>query len=145
VGRPEVLLARIENLACACVWARTWKSPTRNTTNAPPVLDQLLGTDARNGVTKEMARVETRRRLTLIGAMMVRLGDADGMICGTVGGYQDHLHFVDQVIGKKPGSDTYAAMNILLLEKQTVALVDPRQRQPHGRADCRIHRPPPRK
>ncbi|WP_426283087.1 phosphate acyltransferase [Burkholderia ambifaria] len=52
---------------------------------------------------KEMARVEMRRRLTLIGAMMVRLGDADGMICGTVGEYHNHLRFVDQVIGKTPG------------------------------------------
>src|SRR3546814_2171065 len=52
------------------------------------------------------------------------LGDADGMICGTVGGYHDHLRFVDQVIGKKPNAQTYAAMNILLLDERTVALVD---------------------
>src|SRR3546814_20685883 len=71
-----------------------------------------------------MARVEMRRRLTLIGAMMLHLGDADGMICGTVGGYHDHLRFVDQVIGKKPNAQTYAAMNILLLDERTVALVD---------------------
>jgi malate dehydrogenase (oxaloacetate-decarboxylating)(NADP+) len=65
-----------------------------------------------------------RRRLTLIGAMMVRLGDADGMICGTVGAYHDHLRFIDQVIGKKAESQTYAAMNILLLDGRTLALVD---------------------
>src|SRR3546814_6577799 len=46
------------------------------------------------------------------------------MICGTVGGYHDHLRFVDQVIGKKPNAQTYAAMNILLLDERTVALVD---------------------
>ena len=78
----------------------------------------------RHGVTKEMARVEMRRRLTLIGATMVRMGDADGMICGTVSGYHDHLKFVDQMIGKRPGATTYAAMNILLLPEQTLALVD---------------------
>ena len=78
----------------------------------------------RHGVTKEMARVEMRRRLTLIGATMVRMGDADGMICGTVSGYHDHLKFVDQVIGKRLGATTYAAMNILLLPEQTLALVD---------------------
>ena len=65
-----------------------------------------------------------RRRLTLIGAMMVKLGDADGMVCGTVGAYHDHLRFVDQVIGKKAGAQTYAAMNILLLDNRTIALVD---------------------
>ncbi len=78
----------------------------------------------RHGVTKEMARIEMRRRLTLIGATMVRMGDADGMICGTVSGYADHLRYVDQVIGKRPGAATYAAMNILLLPEQTLALVD---------------------
>jgi malate dehydrogenase (oxaloacetate-decarboxylating)(NADP+) len=78
----------------------------------------------RRGISKEMARVEMRRRLTLIGAMMVRLGDADGMICGTVGAYADHLRFVDEVIGKAPGTNTYAAMNILLLSERTVALAD---------------------
>jgi len=78
----------------------------------------------RQGVTKEMARVEMRRRLTLIGAMMVHLGDADGMICGTVGSYADHLRYVDQMLGLLPGHATYAAMNILLLSGRTIAIVD---------------------
>ena len=78
----------------------------------------------RRGTTKEMARVEMRRRLTLIGAMMVHLGDADGMICGTVGSFGDHLRFIDEVIGKAPGTHTYAAMNILLLAERTIALAD---------------------
>jgi malate dehydrogenase (oxaloacetate-decarboxylating)(NADP+) len=78
----------------------------------------------RHGVTKEMARVEMRRRLTLIGAMMVHFGDADGMICGTVGAFADHLRYVDQMIGLAPGQTTYGAMNILLLADHTIALVD---------------------
>lgn len=78
----------------------------------------------RRGVSREMARVEMRRRLTLIGAMMVRLGEADGMVCGTVGAYGNHLRFIDEVIGKQPGANTYAAMNILLLESRTLVLAD---------------------
>ena len=78
----------------------------------------------RRGITKEMARVEMRRRMTLIGAMMVHLGDADGMVCGSVGAYHDHLRFVDEVIGRRPGHNVYAAMNILLLNERTVVLVD---------------------
>ncbi|MDC7700186.1 NADP-dependent malic enzyme [Vogesella indigofera] len=125
VGRPEVLLARIEKFGL-----RLRLGEDVEVTN--PEYDERFHQYwtsywelmCRDGITKEMARVEMRRRLTLIGAMMVRLGDADGMICGTVGGYNDHLHYIDQVIGKKPGAATYAAMNILLLDKQTVALVD---------------------
>ena len=78
----------------------------------------------RRGVSKEMARVEMRRRLTLIGTMMVHMGDADGMICGTVGGFSDHLRYVDQMIGLAPGETTYGAMNILLLPQHTLAVVD---------------------
>ena len=65
-----------------------------------------------------------RRRFTLIGAMMLRLGEADGMICGTVGTYENHLRYVDELIGKAPGAKTYGAMNILLLGERTIAITD---------------------
>src|SRR5690606_29194665 len=125
VGRPQVLLSRIEKYGL-----RLRLGQDVEVTN--PEYDERFHQYwttywelmCRKGITKEMARVEMRRRLTLIGAMMLHLGDADGMICGTVGGYHDHLRFVDQVIGKKPGAQTYAAMNVLLLDERTVALVD---------------------
>ncbi|ARP95361.1 NADP-dependent malic enzyme [Bordetella genomosp. 13] len=125
VGRPSVLSARIEKFGL-----RLRLGQDVEVTN--PEYDERFHQYwttywelmCRRGITKEMARVEMRRRLTLIGAMMVRLGDADGMICGTVGAYHDHLRFIDEVIGKCPGANTYAAMNILLLDERTVALVD---------------------
>ena len=125
VGRPAVLKARIEKFGLRLrvgedvevidpefdsrfhqYWTTYWE------------------TMCRSGITKEMARVEMRRRLTLIGAMMIKMGDADGLICGTVSGYANHLRYIDQMIGKQPGTSTYAAMNILLLPEQTLALVD---------------------
>ncbi len=78
----------------------------------------------RRGITREMAQVEMRRRLTLIGAMMVHLGEADGMVCGTIGSYGNHLRFIDEVIGREPGANIYAAMNILLVESRTLVLAD---------------------
>jgi malate dehydrogenase (oxaloacetate-decarboxylating)(NADP+) len=125
VGRPSVLTARIEKFGL-----RLRLGVDVEVTN--PEFDERFHDYwtlyweemCRNGVTKEMARVEMRRRLTLIGTMMVRMGDADGMICGTVSGYADHLRYIDQMIGKRPGATTYAAMNILLLQEQTIALVD---------------------
>jgi malate dehydrogenase (oxaloacetate-decarboxylating)(NADP+) len=125
VGRPSVLAARIEKYGL-----RLRLGQDVEVTN-PEYDERFHGywthyweKMCRNGVTKEMARVEMRRRLTLIGATMIRMGDADGMICGTVSGYADHLRYVDDVIGKRPGTKTYAAMNILLLQDQTIALVD---------------------
>ncbi|MEN9467569.1 MAG: hypothetical protein RL081_1570 [Pseudomonadota bacterium] len=58
---------------------------------------------ARKGVTIPMAKIEMRRRLSLIGAMMLHKGYVDGLICGTWGNTALHLQYIDQVIGKRPG------------------------------------------
>ncbi len=79
---------------------------------------------ARKGVTMQYAKIELRRRHTLIGAMMIHKGDADGMICGTFGTHSLHLHYVDQAIGRRPGCAVYAAMNVLMLPGRQLALVD---------------------
>jgi len=78
----------------------------------------------RKGITIQMAKIEMRRRLTLIAAMMLHKGEADGVICGTWGTTAMHLHYVDQVIGKRAGVNTYACMNGLLLPGRQVFLVD---------------------
>ncbi|MFM0734303.1 NADP-dependent malic enzyme [Paraburkholderia sediminicola] len=79
---------------------------------------------SRKGITEQMAKLEMRRRTTLIGAMLVEKGEADGMICGTVSTTHRHLHFIDQVIGKKAGAKVYAAMNALVLPNRQIFLVD---------------------
>ena len=78
----------------------------------------------RSGVTAQYAQIEMRRRHTLIGAMMIRKGHADGMICGTFGTHSLHLHYIDQVLGRAAGANVYAAMNILILQHRTIAMVD---------------------
>ena len=69
----------------------------------------------RRGVSEQYAKIEMRRRPTLIGAMMIHQGEADGMLCGTFGTHDLHLHYVDQVIGRRAGVKNYYAMNVLLL------------------------------
>ncbi|MGI4842225.1 MAG: NADP-dependent malic enzyme [Janthinobacterium lividum] len=78
----------------------------------------------RKGVTVDLAKIEMRRRHTLIGAMMVHKGDADGLICGTYGTTWMHLHYIDQVLGKRAGSNVYAAMNFLITPDRQLAIVD---------------------
>jgi malate dehydrogenase (oxaloacetate-decarboxylating)(NADP+) len=75
-------------------------------------------------VTQDWAKLEMRRRHTLIGAMMVHKGDADGLICGTIGATHLHLNFIDQILGKRPGSNVYAALNFIITPDRQVALVD---------------------
>ncbi len=78
----------------------------------------------RKGVSEQFAKLEMRRRLTLIGAMMVYKGHADGLICGTIGTPHLHLTYIDQMIGRRPGANVYAAMNALVLPGRQVFLVD---------------------
>jgi malate dehydrogenase (oxaloacetate-decarboxylating)(NADP+) len=78
----------------------------------------------RKGVTEAYAKIEMRRRHTLIGSMMIHKGNADGMICGTFGTHSLHLHYVDQVLGRRAGCNTYGAMNGLMLTNRQVFLVD---------------------
>ena len=86
----------------------------------------------RQGVTVQMAKIEMRRRLTLIGAMLLHKGDVDGMICGTWGTTAIHLQYIDQVIGKRVGGSPstpqdvqiYACMNGLMLPNRQLFLVD---------------------
>jgi malate dehydrogenase (oxaloacetate-decarboxylating)(NADP+) len=78
----------------------------------------------RKGVTEQMAKIEMRRRLTLIGSMLLYKDQVEGMICGTWGTTPMHLQYVDQVIGRRPGVNTYACMNGLLLPGRQLFLVD---------------------
>lgn len=78
----------------------------------------------RKGVTEAYAKIEMRRRNTLIGSMLIHKDNADGMICGTFGTHSLHLHYVNQVLGLRAGCNTYAAMNGLMLPNRQVFLVD---------------------
>ena len=78
----------------------------------------------RKGITVQVAKIEMRRRLTLIGCMMLHHGHVDGLICGTWGTTANHLHYIDQVIGKRAGAPVYACMNGLLLPDRQLFLVD---------------------
>ncbi len=82
---------------------------------------QLL---ARRGVTPAIAKKALRRNTTVIGAMLLRLGHADGLICGVDGQYGEHLKVVEEVIGKRPGASILAAMNYLMLPGRSLFISD---------------------
>jgi malate dehydrogenase (oxaloacetate-decarboxylating)(NADP+) len=78
----------------------------------------------RRGVTEQFAKIEMRRRLTLIATMLLYKGEVDGMICGTWGSTAQHLAHVDQIIARRAGVNTYACMNGLILPGRQIFLVD---------------------
>ena len=78
----------------------------------------------RRGVSIELARRDVRRKTTLIGALLVEKGDADGMICGTFSHYHLHLKYVQNVIGKKEGVKDFFAMNAVLMQDRNIFIAD---------------------
>ena len=125
IGRPAVVEQRIERLGLRI-------RPGREFDLVNPELDAryrdywqtYYRLTERKGVSPEYARIEMRRRQTLIGAMLMYKGDADGMLCGTFGTHALHLDYIDQVIGRRPGVAHYAAMNALILPSRTIFICD---------------------
>ncbi|MRR50370.1 MAG: NADP-dependent malic enzyme [Rhodocyclaceae bacterium] len=79
---------------------------------------------SRRGIGVEYAKREMRRRTTLIGAMLVRHNYADAMLCGTFGKHSLHLRYIESVIGRKAGINSFYAMNMLILPKRTLFIGD---------------------
>ncbi len=78
----------------------------------------------RKGITVEYAQREARRRSTLIAALLVKFGKADGMLCGTYSSYNIHLDFVRNVIGLKEGMNNFFTLNALMLEDRNLFIAD---------------------
>ncbi len=125
IGRPAVIAKRIEKFGLRLVegtdyhvvnveqddrYRDFWQTYHRMT--------------ERKGVTETLAKIDMRRRLSLIGSMLLHKGDVDGLICGTWSTPTVHLQYIDQVIGHRNGVKTYACMNGLLLPDRQVFLVD---------------------
>jgi malate dehydrogenase (oxaloacetate-decarboxylating)(NADP+) len=125
VGRPQVIEQRLERLGLR---VRPGKEFELVNPEFDPRYRDYWSTyhqiAERRGVTPEYARIEMRRNTTLIATMMVHKGEADAMLCGTLGMFAEHMRYIDQVIGLRPGARHYAAMNALLLPARTVFICD---------------------
>ncbi|CAE6707030.1 hypothetical protein R75483_01101 [Paraburkholderia domus] len=125
IGRPAVIEQRVARYGLRLVAGHDYT--VVNTDHDERYRDfwqEYYKLMSRKGITQQMAKLEMRRRTTLIGALLVKRGEADGMICGMVSTTHRHLHFIDQVIGKKEGAKVYAAMNALVLPGRQIFLVD---------------------
>ena len=125
IGRPAIIAQRIVKFGLRLTESVDYD--VVNVENDPRYTgfwQQYYELTKRRGMTVPMAKIEMRRRLTLIGTMLLRAGEVDGLICGTWGTIHMHLNYIDQVIGRKPGTRTYAAMNGVLLPGRQLFLVD---------------------
>jgi malate dehydrogenase (oxaloacetate-decarboxylating)(NADP+) len=125
VGRPDVVKSRIERLGLRIQPGRDFELIDPN--NDPryrEVWSEYHQIMDRKGVRRDDAKAAILRSSTLIACMILKRGEADGMLCGTFGRYTAHLVHIENVIGKRRGVTGFAAMNLLLLPKHTVFLCD---------------------
>ncbi len=78
----------------------------------------------RRGISPDYAKREASRRTSLIGALMVKRGDADAMLCGTIANFDLHLRYINSVIGLRESAKHFAAMNVLILPRRTLFICD---------------------
>lgn len=125
IGRPEVISMRIEKAGLRIRAGQDFE--VVNPDNDPRYREYwnlYYEIMQRKGVSQEYAKREVRRRTTLIGALMVRFGHADAMLCGTFGQHHLHLKYILTILGLRQGVHQAAAMNVLLLPKRTLFICD---------------------
>ncbi|HRF12783.1 MAG: NADP-dependent malic enzyme [Candidatus Accumulibacter phosphatis] len=125
IGRPDVIMARLERIGSKLRVGTDFEVVDPNSDHRYKecwtAYHQLR---KRQGVTIDIAKTRLRSDNTIIGAMLLKLGYADGMICGLTGRFLHHLRHVDEIIGKAPGCKTMAAMAHLLLPGRAMFICD---------------------
>ena len=125
IGRPAVIAQRCEKFGLRLQEGRDYDVVNvENDHRYRDFWQTYHRMTERKGVTVSIAKIELRRRLTLIGAMLLHKGEVDGLIVGTWGHTAHHLQYIDQVIGRRAGVQTYACMNGLMLPERQVFVVD---------------------
>jgi malate dehydrogenase (oxaloacetate-decarboxylating)(NADP+) len=125
IGRPAVIAARIERAGLRLAAGRDFEVVNpEDDARFRQYWETYHHLNARNGVTPDVAKASVRRSNTIIGSLMLHLGDADAMLCGLVGRFDNHFEHVKEVIGAAPGARCYATMNALMLDKHTLFIAD---------------------
>ena len=125
IGRPSVIETRIKNLGLHIEIGKDFEIV--NNENDPRFKEywqEYYNIMKRRGVSQETARQAVRANPTIIGSIMVSRGEADGMICGTIGTYLDHYEVVKDIFGFSEGVHTAGAMNALLLPTGNTFIAD---------------------
>ena len=126
VGRPDVIAQKIRTLGLRLQIDRDVQvADLDDETFLGSATDAYYQLRQRKGLTRDSAAAEMRRNGTLAAAMLLRSGQAHGMLCGAYGSYGKHLRYVSDVIGLKEGAHAFAAMGLLQLPRHTVFICDP--------------------
>jgi malate dehydrogenase (oxaloacetate-decarboxylating)(NADP+) len=125
VGRRETIRKRLEKLGLRIEIDRDFKllnpEDVPNYARDWQLYHQIMG---RQGITPDAARTMVRTRNTVLAALAVRQGDADGMICGLIGRYTRALQDIVDILGLEAGTEVPAALSALVHPRGTVFMCD---------------------
>ncbi|BAO90650.1 NADP-dependent malic enzyme [Caballeronia cordobensis] len=125
VGRPAIVVMRLARIGSKLEAGKDFEIvDPENDKRYPQYWQEYHRLGARDGVTPDSAKAAMRKFNTLVGAMLVRFGDADGMICGLEDAYHSHLRFIDLILGRAERAGNYAAMNLLMLPGRNLFITD---------------------
>jgi malate dehydrogenase (oxaloacetate-decarboxylating)(NADP+) len=125
VGRPEIIAARIDDLGLRLrLGGNCEVVDIASDARYPELVAEYYAIGRRRGVTESIAKEAVRSRASLVSAMLLRRGDVDAMLCGTIGTFDEHLAYVRDVIGQREGVLTLAAMNMLMLPNRQIFICD---------------------
>ena len=128
IGRPEVVENRIERYGLPLVHGKDFELVNpQNDPRFREYWEAYLGIMERKGVTPALAREIMRTNTTAIGAIMVKRGEADSLICGTFGQYLWHLKYIEEILSGN-GLKPVGALSMMILESDVLFV-----------ADCNIH------
>ncbi len=125
VGRPEIIAARIDGLGLRLKLGGNCEVvDIARDARYPELVAEYYALGRRRGITESIAKEAVRSRASLVAAMLLRRGDVDAMLCGTIGTFDEHLAYVRDVIGQREGVLTLAAMNMLMLPNRQIFICD---------------------
>ncbi len=125
IGRPAVIAARIEKAGLRMrLGADVENVNPEDDPRYRQYWEHYHQLMKRNGASPAVAKAAVRRSNTIIGSLMVKLGDADALICGLAGSYMTHLERIDSIIGKRSDVTNYAAVNALMTPRGPLFITD---------------------
>jgi malate dehydrogenase (oxaloacetate-decarboxylating)(NADP+) len=125
IGRPSVVEARLKRFGLSIAPGRNFELV--NPEDDPRYRDYVacyVEAAGRRGITPDAARTLVRTDTTVIGALAVRRGDADALICGLEGRFDAKLKHIKDIIGLAPGARELAALSLIITGKGAYFLAD---------------------
>ncbi len=125
IGRPNVIEMRIQKLGLQIQPGRDFEIVNNESDpRYKEYWNEYYDIMKRRGVTQEQAQRAVLSNTTVIGAIMVHRGEADALICGTIGEYHEHFSVVEKLFGYRDGVKAAGAMNALLLPSGNTFIAD---------------------